>query len=78
MTNRETVIKDIEEYLSSIEGPAPEKRLLLEIKELLKPAKPKWQLGMAFCSKCGRLFGGCGFRYCPDCGAMVGWSENNE
>ena len=76
MIDRETVIKDIEEYLLSIDGPAPEKRLLLEIKELLKPAKPKWQLGLAFCSKCGRIFKGYGYKYCPDCGGvMVKWGE---
>ena len=75
MTNREVVIKDIEEYLSSIDSSAPEERLLLEVKKLLKPAKPKWKLGIAFCSRCGRIFGGYGYKYCPDCGVMVGWNE---
>lgn len=88
MPDREIVIKDIEEYLSSIDSSAPEKRLLLEVKELLKPVAPS--VGPSsidgnedlLCGVCcvmvgyrnhGQVYRYC--HYCPTCGKKVNWND---
>lgn len=92
MTERETVIKDLLDFVADLSPFAGNhedwKRVHRAIKYLKEPVKPDAQGDDSFaCGKCGETVGwkemNCGglsmvkYKYCPECGRKVKWDDVN-